>query len=176
MLSSYWSMLPVCLSSMARMKMTPRKEKGGKRWVLRPREVRTTMAEKGQRPPSPVCHPSPAKKPSPKREVEKQMEEAEKWVEEVRQLEDVGRSPSSSLTQQLAQMAAEAGPSMLSQEEPARTKLWPTVGGKAPQKSSSRLVRLKRPGSTSLAQLPFERSSSFKRPQSSLFRNSPSCS
>ena len=81
---------------MARTKLMPRKgEKGGERWVLRSREVRRGLAEKGQRPPSPVHHPSPAKEPSPGREVEKQMEEAEKWVEEARRLEDVGRSPSS---------------------------------------------------------------------------------
>ena len=62
------------------------------------------------------------------------MEEAEKWVEEARRLEAVGRSLSSLLTQQLAQMAAEAGPSALGKEEPVRRKLQPTVGGKAPQK------------------------------------------
>ena len=94
------------------------------------------MAEKGRRPPSPVHHPSPAKKPSPMREEEKRLEEAERWVEEARQLEDVGRSPLSLPTWQLAQMAAEAGPSALG-EEPVRRNLHPTVGGKAPQKSSS---------------------------------------
>ena len=74
--------------------------------------------------PSQVHHPSPARKPSPAREEEKrQMEEAEKWVEEARRLEDVGRSPSLLSTQQLAQMAAEAGPSALSKEEPVRRKL-----------------------------------------------------
>ena len=36
-------------------------------------------------------------------------------------------------TQQLDQMAVEAGPSVLG-EEPAKRKLHPTVGGKAPQK------------------------------------------
>ena len=51
------------------------------------------------------------------------MEEAERQVEEARQLEDVGRSPSSSPTQQLAQMAAEAGPSDLGREEPVRRRL-----------------------------------------------------
>ena len=51
------------------------------------------------------------------------MEEAERWVEEARRLEDVGRSLSSLPTQQLAQMAAEAGPSTLGVEEPTRRKL-----------------------------------------------------
>ena len=35
-------------------------------------------------------------------------------------------------TQQLAQMAVEAGPSKLGGEEPAHKKLQPTMGGKAP--------------------------------------------
>ena len=97
------------------------------------KEGRERIAKKGRRLPSPVYHPSPAKKPSPTREVEKMLEEAERQVEEARWLEDVGRSPSSSPTQQLAQMAAEARPSALG-EEPVRRKLYPTVGGKAPQK------------------------------------------
>ena len=57
------------------------------------------------------------------REEKKQVEEAEKWVEEARRLEDMGRSLPSLPTQQLAQMAAEARPSMSGQEEPARRKL-----------------------------------------------------
>ena len=57
------------------------------------KEDRERIARKGRRPPSPVYHPSPAKKPSPAGEVEKTLEEAERWVEEARQLEDVGRSP-----------------------------------------------------------------------------------
>ena len=75
----------------------------------------------GKEAPSPVHHPSPAKKPSPMREEEKRLEEAERWVEEARQLEDVGRSPSSLPTQQLAQMAAEAGSSSVG-EEPVQRK------------------------------------------------------
>ena len=98
--------------------------RGGERWVLHSREVRRALAEKGWRPPSPVHYPFPARKPSPMREEEKkQMEETERWVEEERWLEDVGRSPSSLPTQQLAQMAAEAGPSALGKEEPVRRKL-----------------------------------------------------
>ena len=102
-----------------------------------------------------------------------QLEEVEKWVEEARQLEEVGRSPSSLLTQQLAQMAVEAGPSMSGGEEPVRRKLQPTVGGKASRRNSSRLVRLKRLGSTGLAQLLFGRYGGSKRAQHSLFGNSP---
>ena len=78
--------------------------------------------------PSPVHHSSPAKKPSPAREVETMMEEAGRQVEDARWLEEVGWSPLSLPTQQLAQMAVEAGPSVLG-EEPAERKLHPTVGG-----------------------------------------------
>ena len=88
-------------------------------------------------------HPSPARKPSPMREVEKMLEEAERQVEEARWLEDVGRSPSSLPTQQLAQMVLEAGPSA-SGEEPVRRKLHPTVGGKAPQKEFLTARKLKK--------------------------------
>ena len=95
-----------------------------------PEECRR-ISKKGRRPPSPVHHPSPARKPSPVREVEQMLDEAERQVEEARWLEEVGQSPSSSPTQQLAQMAAEAGPSALG-EEPTKRKLCPTVGGKAP--------------------------------------------
>ena len=71
------------------------------------------------------------------------MEEAERQVEEARQLEDVGRSPPSLLTQQLAQMAVEAGPSVLG-EEPVKRKFFPTVGGKAPQKEFLKAGKVKK--------------------------------
>ena len=61
------------------------------------------------------------------------VKEAERWVEEARWLEDVGQSLLSSPTQQLTQMAPEARPSA-SGEEPAKRKLHPTMGGKAPWK------------------------------------------
>ena len=74
--------------------------------------------------PSPVHHPSQARRPLPMREEEKrQMEEAEKWVEEARRLEDVGRSLSLLPTLQLVQMAVEARPSTSGKEEPVRRKL-----------------------------------------------------
>ena len=49
--------------------------------------------------------------------------EDERWVEEARRLEDVGSSPLSLPTRQLAQMAVEARPSMSGKEEPARREL-----------------------------------------------------
>ena len=53
-------------------------------------------------------------------------------IVEVEQLKGVGRSPSLLPSQQLAQMAAEAGLSMLGKKGSAKRKLQPTVGGKAP--------------------------------------------
>ena len=90
--------------------------------MLQLKEEQKELVAKGRRPPSPVHHPSPARKPSPMRKVEKMLEEAERQVEEARWLEDVGWSPSSSPTQQLVQIAVEAGPSA-SGEEPVRRKL-----------------------------------------------------
>ena len=100
-------------------------------------------SSQGKEAPSPVHHPSPTRKPSPVREVEKMFEEAERWVEEARQLKDVGRSPLSLPTQQLAQMAAEAGSSDLG-EEPVQRKLQPTVGGKAPWKEFLQAGKVKK--------------------------------
>ena len=66
-------------------------------------------------------------------------------IAEVGQLEGVGRSPLSSPTRQLAQMAAEARPSMLGREETVRRKFQPTVGGKACQKEFLQAGQLKKP-------------------------------
>ena len=62
--------------------------------------------------------------------------ELEKRIEEAAKLGEVERSPELSLTQQLAQMAVEVEQSMLGGEEPARRKLQPTMGGKAPGRNS----------------------------------------
>ena len=91
------------------------------------------------------------------REVEQTLDEAERQVEEARRLEEVGQSPSSSPTQQLAQMAAEAGPSVLG-EEPAARKLHPTVGGKAPWKEFLKAGKVKKtrrywPGTVALREI-----------------------
>ena len=69
-----------------------------------------------------------------------------------------GRSPLSSLTQQLTQMAAEAGPSMLGKEETVRRKLQPTVGGKAPWKEFIQAGKVKKtrkywPGTVALREI-----------------------
>ena len=119
------------------------------------------MGEEGEdrekRPPSPVHYPSPAKRPSPMREVAQMLEEMVKWVEEAGWLEEVGQSPSSLPTQQLAQMAAEAGPSA-SGEEPAQRKLCPTIRGKAPQKEFLKAGKVKKtrkywPGTVALHEI-----------------------
>ena len=135
---------------MTRTKVTPKKEREGRTVLCTKAErariakkVREEKVEKKKGPPSPVHHPSPAKKPSPMREVEQMMGEAERQVEKARWLEEVGRSPLSLPTQQLAQMAAEAGPSVLG-EEPAKGKLCPTMGGKAPQKEFLKAVKVKK--------------------------------
>ena len=128
---------------MARTKVTPKKEREGRK-VLRTLEECKRISKKGRRPPSPVHHPSPARKPSPVREVEQMLDKAERWVEEARWLEEVGQSPSSLPTQQLAQMAVEAGPSALG-EEPAKRKLCPTMGGKAPWKEFLKAGHVKKP-------------------------------
>ena len=61
--------------------------------------------------------------PTPGKEAPLQAEEIMQRIAEVEQFEGVGRSPSLLPTQQLAQMAAEAGPSMLGKEETVRRKL-----------------------------------------------------
>ena len=66
-----------------------------------------------------------------------------KHIVEVEQLEEVGRLPQLLLTQQLAQMAVEAGPSMSDGEEPVRKKLQLTMGGKAPQKEFLKASKVK---------------------------------
>ena len=67
-----------------------------------------------------------------------------RWIAEAEQFEGVGRSPSSLPTQQLVQMAVEAGPSTLGKEETVRRKLWPTVGGKAPWKEFLQAGKVKK--------------------------------
>ena len=120
-------------------------------------EARKESRAKKSGPPSPVHHPSPAKWPSPRREVMQMLEEAERQVEEASRLEEVGQSPSSLPTQQLAQMAAEARPSALG-EEPDQRKLHPTIGDKAPQKEFLKTGKVKktrkyRPGTVALLKI-----------------------
>ena len=108
---------------MARTKVTPRKgERGESRWVRTRVEVHTQP----QKPSTSVGPPIPTHR------TPLDWEEMRRRITEAEQLEEVGRLPESSPTQQLAQMAAETGPSMSGQKEPARRKLQLTVGGKAP--------------------------------------------
>ena len=84
-----------------------------------------------------ITHPPP----SPAQEAPPETGEIMRRITEAEQLEGVGRSLSLSLTQQLAQMAAEVGPSKLGREELASRKLCPTMGGKAPRRGSYRPAR-----------------------------------
>ena len=97
-------------SSMARTKIIPRKGEEGKTWRVKTwAEVHAAPVE----PPLPVEPPVPdvGAPPTPG-ELERRKVEAEK-------LEEVRRSLGLLPTQQLAQMAAEAGLSTLGGEEPA---------------------------------------------------------
>ena len=81
-----------------------------------------------------------------------------KWIAEVEWLGEVGRLPQSLPTRQLAQMAVEARPSMSGGEELARKKLWPTMGGKAPQKKFLKASKVKKtqkfwPGTAALHEI-----------------------
>ena len=122
---------------MARTNITPHKGEGKRKEevmckkIPKKREIKTRahVLAVAQGPSSPVHPPSLAQEtPLGEEEIIKDITEVEQW-------EEVGRSPQSSPTQQLAQMATEAGPSMPGGEKPARKKLQPTVGGKAPQKN-----------------------------------------
>ena len=110
---------------MARMKITPRKgEQGKARWVRAWAEVHAVPGES----------PALAEPPVPTKEAPQTPGEVERRRVEMSKLEELGRSPELSPTQQLAQMAEEATPSMSGGEELARKKLQPIGGGKAPRK------------------------------------------
>ena len=112
-------------------------ERGGETGMLRMRMV-VVMEGKGRRPQSPIHPPSLAREASPK------AKEILQSIEEAGQLEGVGRSPSLLPTQQLAQMAVEAGPSKSAREGPAHKRLQPTVGGKVPQKEFLQAGKVKK--------------------------------
>ena len=68
-------------------------------------------------------HAAPSESPAPVEEAPPTPGEIERRKVEAEKLVEMGRSPESFPTQQLAQMAAEAGTSTLGGEEPARRKL-----------------------------------------------------
>ena len=82
--------------------------------------------------------------PTPAKEAPLWAEEIMCRIAEAEQLKGVGRSPASSPTHHLAQMAVEAGPSMSGRKEPAKRKLQPTMGGKAPQKEFPQAGKVKK--------------------------------
>ena len=71
--------------------------------------------------------------------------ELERRTEEAKRLEEVGRLPKSSPTQQLVQMAVEVGSSVPAREELMRKKMQSIVGGKVPPKEFLCKCLIKRP-------------------------------
>ena len=101
-------------SSMARMKKMPWMGEGWKALEIK------TWTEVHV---APVELPALAEPPAPDLEAPHTLGETERRRVEVEKLEEVGRSTELSSTQQLFQMAAEARPSTLGGEGPARRKL-----------------------------------------------------
>ena len=99
-----------------------------------PASVEASMSVEAPASVEPLVHTTEEAPPIPG-EVERRVE--------VRRLEEVGRSLELSPTQQLAQIATEAGPSMLGWEELARKKLQLIMGGKAPRKEFLKARKLK---------------------------------
>ena len=112
---------------MARTKVTPHKGEKDDRRQVRMRAEMYAQSQP-QRPPTLVDPPAPAQETPP------DQDKIRRKVAEVEWFEEAGRLPQLSISQQLAQMATEAGPSMLGGKEPARKKFYPTVGEKAPRK------------------------------------------
>ena len=109
-------MLPNCLLEWLGLKGLPGKEK---RWSYQNSTEKGSHKGGGKREET-LASGAP---PTPAKVAPLQAEEIMRRIAQAEQLEGVGRSPSSLPTQQLAQMAAEAGPSTLGKEEPARRKL-----------------------------------------------------
>ena len=122
-------------SNMARTKMMLRMGEGRKALQVRPRAEAHAKLE-----PQVL-----AETPAAKVEAPPTPSEMEKRIAEVEKLGEVVGLPESSLTQKLAQMAAEARPSMSGGEEPARRKLRLTVGGKTLQKEFLKASEVKKP-------------------------------
>ena len=130
-------------SSMVRTKIIPRKGEEGKT-----QKVKTWVEVHA----APVEPPMPVEPPVPDVETPQILVEMERRKVEAEKLEEVGRLPELLPTWQFAQMAAEARPSMLGGEEPARKKIWLTVGGKTPRRSSWRLRKWRSPRGTGQGQ------------------------
>ena len=131
--SGFWLAGSLSNTSMARTKKTSQMGEG-----KRAPQVQTRV-EVHIEPAPPVL----ADPPVPEVEWSPTQSNLERRVEEAEKLGKVGRLSELSPTHQLAQMAGEAGPSMLGGEEPARRKLWPTMGGKAPQKQFLKAGKVK---------------------------------
>ena len=126
-------------------KMTPRKEKGSERWVLRPREVRASHGRKRMEAPFSCAPPIP----SQEARTQKGGGEADGRDREVgrgsKMAGGCGEVLLLLLTQQLAQMAAEARPfaCWVRRSQPGGSS-WPTVGGKGPWKEFLQAGKVKK--------------------------------
>ena len=126
----YWLMLPNCLIAWQEWKFTATGKERVLVQTLNMMDRWGSACESGdarQRRPSSLVHP-----PTPAKEAPPQVEEIMCRITKAEQLEEEGRSPSLLLTQQLAQMAAEARPSTLGKGEPVRKKLWSNHGRQSP--------------------------------------------
>ena len=163
---------------MARTKVTPKKDdRGRERWVLHSREVRRALAEKGWRPPLQfITHPQPGS-PHPQERTRrgrwKRLRSGWRKQEGWRMWEDPCHCCQPNSWPRWLQRLGHLHWVRRSQ---SGGKLQPTMGGKAPQKEFIQAGKVKKTGSTGLAQLLFERSGGSKRALSSSLGNSPSCS
>ena len=123
-------------SSMAKTKVTPRKGQQRKA-----RKVKTQVEVHV----APTEPPALAEPPVPTEKAPPTPGKVERRRVEARKLEKVGRLLESFPTQQLAQMATEAGLSISGGKELARKKLQLIVGGKVPRKEFLKARKLKRP-------------------------------
>ena len=148
-----------CLVSQARQEEETSRERRRRRWLARRVKGRSDQ----ETTPLSCAPPLPqSKAPHPMREVAQMLEEVIGRVEEASRLAEAGWSPSSLPTRQLVQMAVEAGPSAL-EEEPARRKLCPTIGGKAPWKEFLKAGKVKKTRKYWPGTVPFVRSGGIRR-------------
>ena len=176
MLLFHWLTFSYLFYSMARTKVTPKKdERGRERWVLCSREVRRALAEKGWRPPPQfITHPRPGSPcPHERRRRGRWRRQRSGWrkQESWRMWEDPHHCCQPNSWPRWLWRLGHLLQVRTSQSGGSSDLLWEA---KLPRRNSSRLERSRRPGSTGLAQLVFERSGNSKRALSSSLGNSPS--
>ena len=172
MLLFHWLMSSYLFYRMARTKVMPKKdERGGESWVLQSREARRALAEKR-------WSPLPSTSPFPSQEAlthERGGKAAHGGGREVGGgSKKAGRCGKVSIIIANLTVGPDAcrGWAIYFWSGGSSDLLWEA---KPPRRNSSRLERSRRPGSTGLAQLLFERPGSSNRALSSSLGNSPSC-